>query len=224
MNYTLAIVDDHPLFREGFRYTLEISGSQYKFLEFSDGKEIIKHIEKDQLIDLIFMDILMPDTDGITATMFIKKQFPDIKIIAISSSESLEFIENMIKAGVNGYILKDTSLKDLVTATETVLKGESYFSPRVIIKLSKQIVSGVSTHYTGIPAELSEREVQLLKVFCAGLSRKEISNRFFISERTVDKHKENILKKTHCKNVMELIFYSLKHGLIDINLMDQMAS
>lgn len=82
----------------------------------------------------------------------------------------------------------------------------------------------MSKHYTGIPAELSEREVQLLKVFCAGLSRKEISNRFFISERTVDKHKENILKKTHCKNVMELIFYSLKHGLIDINLMDQMAS
>nr|WP_321410729.1 response regulator transcription factor [uncultured Carboxylicivirga sp.] len=223
MNYTLAIVDDHPLIREGFRYTLDLSGGKYRLLEFSDGKDILKYIKEDSSIDLIFMDILMPETDGITATMFIKKQFPDIKIIAISSSESIEFIENMIKAGVNGYILKDTSSKDLVTATETVLKGESYFSPKVIIKLSKQIVNGVSLQASGLPSDLSDRKVQLLKVFCAGLSRKEISNRFFISERTVDKHKENILKKTHCKNIMELIFYSLKYGLIDINLLDQMA-
>lgn len=223
MNYTIAIVDDHPLFREGFRSILSLSTGYDRILQFSDGQEILRHLEEGNFVDLIFMDILMPQTDGVAATIVIKKKYPKIKIIAFSSVENIEYIEDMIKAGVDGYILKDASPKDLLIATETVFKGESYFSPKVIIKLSKQVMNEIGDYRT-TSTLLSIRELELLKLFCAGFSRKNISNRLFIAERTVDKHKENILKKTNCKNIMELIFYSLKHNLIDRNLLDYMAS
>nr|WP_321411509.1 response regulator transcription factor [uncultured Carboxylicivirga sp.] len=225
MKYRIAIVDDHPLFREGFKSIINLTTENNKLLMFSDGEEILNYLEKDADFDVVFMDILMPLMDGITATIKIKDQYPGIKILGFSSLESIEYVEKMIKAGVDGYVLKEASPNVIFKAIDAVMKGNNYFSSKVIIKLSRRAMDNQMVDNDDKEAHnLSARELQILKLLCAGIPRKDIGNRLFISERTVDKHKENILKKTNSKNVMQLIFFSLKNSLIDTNLLDQVAS
>ena len=218
MKYTIAIVDDHPLFIEGFKSFLKLNEQIKELKTALNGQLFIELLEKGFQPDIIFMDILMPVMNGIETTRYIKTHFPDIKIIALSSLESLEHVEQMIDAGVDGYLLKETTPEEITKAIDAVLHMNNYFSNKVLLSLSKRaIIDHGSQHKRLLNSPLSSREKEVLVLFCKGYTRQEIANQLIISGRTVDKHKENILRKTGCKNLIRLVIYSIKYELVSLD-------
>ncbi|WP_430817640.1 response regulator transcription factor [Carboxylicivirga sp. RSCT41] len=218
MNYSIAIVDDHPLFIEGFKSFLRLNEKIEELKTALNGKVFIDMMEDGYKPDIVFMDILMPVLNGIETTKYIKTHFPETKIIALSSLESLEHVELMIDAGVDGYLLKEVSPEEITKAIDAVLNKNNYFSNKVLLSLSKRaIIDHGSNNKRLLNKPLSSREREILVMFCKGYTRPEIAKRFHISERTVDKHKENLLAKTGCKNLIRLVIYSIKNELVNLD-------
>lgn len=217
MNYTIAIVDDHPLFIEGFKSYLSLNRKIERLETAANGRQFIELIESGYLPHIVFMDIMMPVMDGIEATRHIKANHSDVKVIALSSLESLEHVEKMIDAGVDGYLLKEATPDEINKAIEAVMNENNYFSNKIVLSLSKRAINGNSHQVNNSPVSLTGREKQLLILLCKGLSRQEIASSLHISEKTVDKHKENILAKTGCKNLIRLVIYSIKNKLVSLD-------
>lgn len=218
MKYTIAIVDDHPLFIEGFKSYLSLNDKIENIKTAFDGQQFIDMLSTDYTPDIVFMDILMPVLNGIETTYYIKKHHPKVKIIALSSLESVEHVERMIDAGVDGYLLKESTPQEIDNAIDAVISNNNYFSNKILLSLSKRTVieSGpANKNVHMIP--LSSREREILTQLCKGCSRGEIAEMLNLSERTVDKHKENILAKTGCKNLINLVVHSIKNELVMID-------
>lgn len=214
MPYKIVIVDDHPIFRDGFRSFLSLQKSIEKIYEAENGNKFLDLLRTTE-IDLAFMDINMPEKDGFQATKEALELKPDLKIIGISSFENIEYIDKMIDFGVSGYILKDASRDEIVTAIDQVMSGNNFFSSRVLTMLTERVM--VKQKEKKIQAALpkfTDREMEVLQSLCNGLSRNEIAEKLFISERTVDKHRENLMIKTGVKNSVALVLYSIKHKLV----------
>lgn len=209
MNKKLKIflVDDHSLFREGLKFLLSNCDFIDEVHEAENGLILINQI-KDIKPDIILMDIEMPVLNGIDTTKQVLKLFPELKIIALSMYADEGFYTEMIEAGAKGFLLKNSSFDNVKHAILEVYKGHNYFSPEIlesIIKnLNRKTVSPKSN-------DLSQREIEVLIHICKGLSNNEISEILFISKRTVDKHRENILLKTQSKNTAELVVYAIKN-------------
>lgn len=218
MPYNIIIVDDHPIFRDGFRSFLSLQKSIDKILEAENGNKFLELL-KSQPVDLAFVDINMPVLDGFEATREALKIKPDLKIIGISSFENIEYIDKMLECGASGYILKDAGREEITEAIDRVMCGGNYFSSRILTKLTQRVI--IIQKEKRIQATLpsfTEREIEVLQLFCAGFSRNEIAEKLFISERTVDKHRENLMTKTGVKNTVGLVLYSIKHKLVKPNL------
>lgn len=217
MKYAIAIVDDHPLFIEGFKSYLSLNENIEQLETASNGEQFIELVKDGYTPHIVFMDIMMPVMDGITATRHIKSSHPYIKVIALSSLESLEHVEKMIDAGVDGYLLKEATPEEINKAIEAVMNENNYFSNKIVMSLSKRAINGISNQQNSFTSPLTGREKQLLILLCKGFSRQEIANSLHISEKTVDKHKENILAKTGCKNLIRLVIYSIKNDLVSLD-------
>jgi DNA-binding NarL/FixJ family response regulator len=210
---SVIIVDDHPIFRAGFISFLQTKSNINKIYESSNAMAFFE-ILKSAKIDLAFVDINMPIKNGLEVTEEALKLYPKLKIIGISSFENIDYIDKMLELGAMGYILKDAEPHEIEASIEKVLNGDFYFSNKVLVKLSQRIV--VNKTKRDLP-EISEREFEVLKLLCKGASRMEIAGKLFISERTVDKHRENIQHKTNTLNVVQLVLYALKNQLINLN-------
>lgn len=217
MKLKVAIVDDHPLFSDGLKYYLSSTDDIYKIQLYSNGKEFLDAASMGLDIDLVFMDVYMPVKNGIETTKELKECKPDVKVIAISSLESVEHVEAMITAGADGYLLKSSSISEIETAISEVRKGNSYFSANIICQLSKRNVRR-TIDTVQVVNKISEREMEVLKLICSGYDKYKIGEILCISERTVDKHRENILEKTGCENVIQLMIFSIKNNLITLNM------
>ncbi len=217
MNYTIAIVDDHPLFIEGFKSYLSLNSKIERLETAANGQQFIELVQDGYEPHIVFMDIMMPVMDGIDATRHIKTHHPHVKVIALSSLESLEHVEKMIDAGVDGYLLKEATPDEINKAIEAVMNENNYFSNKIVLSLSKRAINGISNQQFNTLAPLTGREKQLLVLLCKGMSRKEIAGSLHISEKTVDKHKENILAKTGCKNLIRLVIFSIKNKLVSLD-------
>ncbi|WP_430817707.1 response regulator [Carboxylicivirga sp. RSCT41] len=216
MNLKVAIVDDHPLFSDGLNYYLSSIDLVEEVKLYANGKEFMHDIMAGEKPDLVFMDINMPVLDGIDTTRSLRKKSHEIKVIAISSLDSLEHIELMIEAGANGYITKSLTAEEIETAINAVLKGDSYFSSNVIATLTQKNIQRALDAKIVIES-ISEREMQVLKLICLGDNRYEISSKLYISERTVDKHRQSLLQKTDCENSVQLLLFCIKNRIVDIN-------
>ncbi|MCG8579823.1 MAG: response regulator transcription factor [Bacteroidales bacterium] len=216
MKLKVAIVDDHPLFSEGLKYYLSSVASVNEVKLYSNGKEFLYDSVRGEKTDLVFMDINMPVLDGIDTTKAIRQSNSEIKVVAISSLESIEHIEQMIDAGANGYLTKSLSANEIELAIETVIKGNSYFSSNIISVLTKKNLKRTFDSKQLINM-ISEREMEVLKLLCQGFDRNKISDLLYITERTVDKHRQNLLEKTNCDNTVQLLLFSLKNNLVSIN-------
>lgn len=207
---TIIVVDDHQIFREG----IELILNQFDFIDTilsaSNGKEYIDILNK-ITPDVVLMDINMPVLSGIEATKISKKNYPDIKIIALSMHTDFEYYSQITNAGVDGFITKDTSKEELKTAILKVLNNENFFSQ----KLLQKIIGGVNSRGEVVNI-FSKRETEVLQLICKGFSTQEISEKLFISNRTVERHKENMLSKSNCTNSICLLIYSIKNKIIDI--------
>ncbi|MDF1576515.1 MAG: response regulator transcription factor [Bacteroidales bacterium] len=212
---SVFIVDDHELFREGLKLLLTGMPFIGEVREASNGMEFLAMLggPEEQLPDVVFMDIEMPGMNGIDTTIAALEQVPSLRIVALSMYGEEEFYTRMIEVGVKGFILKNSGIQEVESAIHSVAEGRSYFS--------QEIVSGLVENLTrrkkpSKPGDLSEREAEVLSFICKGFSNKQIADTLFVSKRTVDKHRENLLLKTGAKNTAGLVLYAIQSGLIEL--------
>jgi DNA-binding NarL/FixJ family response regulator len=208
----IIIADDHQLFRNGLKILLNAFPEFEVAGEASNGEEFLK-ILRNTKADIALMDINMPEMDGIDATRKGLKISSDISIIALSMYGEEEYYYKMVDAGAKGFVLKDSDIAEVKEAILTVRKGGSYFSQELLYHVIQKFKHRENEIKT---ANLSKREKEILMKICEGLSNQEIAEALFISKRTVDKHRANLLGKTNSKNTASLILYAIKNKLIEI--------
>lgn len=207
----ILLVDDHTLFRNGLKMLLETLNGYEVTGEASNGKEFLEIISR-QDFDIVFLDIEMPEINGIEAAGRAIEINPELKIITLSMYGDEEYFDLMVNAGAKGFLLKNTNLQEVKTAIDTVMMGGNYFSQELMQSLLRNYKSIRELKEPEV--ELSEREVEILLLICSGLSNQEIGDRLFISKRTVEKHRANILCKSNCKNTAGLVMYAIKNQMI----------
>lgn len=210
----IFLVDDHKLFRDGLKLLLNSSKKVKVVGEAANGEEFLKKIN-DHLDSIILMDIDMPVMNGETATKLALEKYPEMKIIALSMFSENEFYVKMIEAGVKGFLKKNSEISELINAIEKVAAGENFFTSEMLFSIVKNYKSFTNTQNK--IEVLSEREIEIIKLVCDGLSNQEIADKLFISKRTVDKHRYNILEKTACKNTASLVIYAIKNEIIKLS-------
>lgn len=218
----ILIADDHKIVRVGIRYTLESSNPQgfiSKFDEASNGYEAVQ-LATVYEYDIIFMDINMPEMDGISATRQIIRQTKNKSIIAISMHDEEYQVRQMLEAGAKGYLLKNTGPEILNAAIDAVLKGGHFFSNEVAVKMM-QLSAGAqkppapSDQNKNVPTvKLSKREIEVLVMIANEQTNEEIAVALSLSKRTVDSHRQNIINKLNIKNTAGLIKYAIKNNLV----------
>ncbi|MFN8211235.1 MAG: response regulator transcription factor [Bacteroidales bacterium] len=208
----IILTDDHQLFRNGLKMLLE-SIPEFEIAgEASNGLEFLELLPGCNA-DVVLMDINMPDMDGIEATRKGLKIAPDLAVIALSMYGEEEYYYKMVDAGAKGFLLKDSDITEVKEAILTVKKGGSYFSQELLHHVIQRMKNRESETKS---ANLSRREKEILLKICEGLSNQEIAESLFISKRTVDKHRANLLGKTNSKNTASLILFAIKNKLIEI--------
>jgi DNA-binding NarL/FixJ family response regulator len=211
----IFLVDDHVLFREGIKFTLS-QIPHFKIIgEASDGNEFLEKLNP-ELPDIVLMDISMAGMDGIEATEKALIKYPLLKIIAITSYGEEIYYLKMIKAGACGFIQKKTSMEELQKAIEAVASGENYFPSNMLQRLIIKMSSGSENSSVINSVQLSPREKEILMLICQGYSNNEIGEKLFISPKTVDNHRTNLISKTGTRNSAHLVMFAIKHNLIEI--------
>jgi DNA-binding NarL/FixJ family response regulator len=208
----IIIADDHQLFRNGLKILLNAFPEFEVVGEASNGEEFLKLL-KTTPADVALMDINMPEMDGIEATRKGIKLCPAIDIIALSMYGEEEYYYKMVDAGAKGFLVKDSDISEVKEAILTIRKGGSYFSQELLYHVIQKIKH---RELESKSANLSKREKEILFKICEGLSNQEIAETLFISKRTVDKHRANLLGKTNSKNTASLILFAIRNKLIEI--------
>ncbi|KGO82492.1 chemotaxis protein CheY [Flavobacterium beibuense F44-8] len=196
----LAIAEDHQSLIDGIKIFLEYEDDIKVVGEANDGERLLE-IVRSKKPDIVLTDIRMPKTDGIAATKEIKKEFPNCKVIAFSMFEQEEAVSQMTQAGVDGYIMKNSSLKVVLAAIRAVMKGETFFDDSIKAATPKKDEGDVP---------LSKREKEIVNLVGQGKTSQEIADLLFIGKTTVDTHRKNILKKLSLHGKSELLRYSME--------------
>ena len=207
----ILLVDDHTLFRNGLKMLLTTIPEFEVAAEASNGREFIDIIRKDHF-DIVFLDIEMPGINGIEAAKIATSIDPDLKIITLTMYGEEEYFDQMVEAGAKGFLLKNTDLQEVKTAIEIIAQGGTYFSQELMQNILRNLKYVKEHKEPG--CEFSEREIEILLLICDGLSNQEIGDKLFISKRTVEKHRANILSKSNCKNTAGLVIYAIKNQII----------
>jgi len=210
----IVIAEDHTILREGLRALLS-SHSDFDIVgEAKDGQDAIRRVEKLEP-DLVLMDLSMPRMDGISAINDIKKRYPKIKIIALTVHKTEEYILAALKAGADGYILKDATRNELILAIKSVIDDRQYLSPGVSEKVIQGYLEGKKTIKTDSSWDtLSQREKEVLKLIAEGYKNKEIAEFLGVSLKTVEKHRANLMKKLDLHNAATLTAFAMERGMV----------
>ncbi|NVL89887.1 MAG: response regulator transcription factor [Desulfobacterales bacterium] len=217
---TILIVDDHPLFREGLKAIIERNARFEVVGEAGTGRAGLQ-VARKLKPDLVVVDISLPDQSGIQLTRQIRDCLSDTRVMVVSMHSKINYITEAFQAGATGYVVKESAADRLVHGLETVSKGEyfldSSISHKVVEKLMKfpeKEVKITDTEY----GSLTPREQEVLRLLAEGLSTKETAEKLFISPKTVENHRANIMKKLGLHSTIELVRYAARLGLIDVDL------
>jgi DNA-binding NarL/FixJ family response regulator len=218
MHILIAITDDEALFRRGMRLILEDYPDLRVILEAENGQDLLDKIRaSDELPDVLLLDLKMPVMSGIEASEIIRREFPSIQIIAISSHFSKAFIINMIEIGASAYLGKNTDPDEVVETIRMVREKGFYYNTAVMEVIRENIMSPASTKSSRqLSVEITNREKEVLQLICEQCTAQEIADRLYISVRTVDGHRNNLLSKLNCRNTAGLVVYALQHGLVKV--------
>lgn len=204
----LVIVDDHQLIIDGIRALLRDEESIQIVGEASNGKKAIEVIDLLET-DVVLLDIDMPVMDGIETSKILHQKYPKLAIIILSMHAEKGLIKNLVEIGVKGYLLKNSSRAEILKALNEVMEGNSYFSPEVTLSLLNKSTENGSRQSE---INLTDREEEVLRLIASGFTNKEIGEKLFISHRTVDTHRTNLMKKLDVNNLAGLVSYAIKHG------------
>lgn len=209
------LVDDHVLFRDGLKGLLVAEGRYDVVGEASDGERFLELLPECRP-DVVLLDIDMPGMNGIRAA---EKAFvlnPALKIITLSMHGDQEYYFRMVSLGVKGFLLKSSGIDEVEAAIDTVMQGGSYFSQELLRTLVGNLKASSQQEDAAEQDSLSQRELEILLLICQGYSNHEIADKLFISKRTVDKHRANILEKTNSRNTANLVVYAIKNSLVEV--------
>jgi NarL family two-component system response regulator LiaR len=209
---TIVIVDDHTIVRQGLRTYLDLQPDLKVVGEAADGQQAVKLV-RDQLPDIVLMDLVMPNMNGVDATRAVTSISPSTRVIVLTSFSEDEQVFASIKAGAQGYLMKDVLPQDLVRAIRTVHRGEAQLDPEIARKLMQEF----SNPQPATPKhDLTERELEVLALISQGKSNKEISEDLVLSEKTVKTHVSNILQKLHLSDRTQAAVYALRQRIVEI--------
>ena len=209
----VMLVDDHPVVRKGVSSCLARHEHLQVIAEASDGREAVAKARQLQP-NVILMDIDMPHMNGLAVTELLRKELPDIKVLILSMHSNTDYVMRIIQSGARGYVLKEAPTEELVRAVDSVHAGEAFFSPEVAHAALNQFVRGVSNQ--GQDASLTAREREVLVQIAEGLSNKEIASRLGVGVRTVETHRERIMRKLDIHSVAGLTKFAIARGLVSL--------
>lgn len=214
----VVLIDDHQIVRDGIRLLIENMADIEVLAELGNARELIAMLKSIEP-DLAIIDISMPDMSGIELTAYLSEHHPRIKVLILSMYTSEEFIFNSIKAGASGYLPKNTTRQELEAAIQEIMGGGEYFGESISNVILKSYVK--KAQQEDEPEEkglklLSGRELEVLELFSAGKTNKEIAEALFISTRTVESHKSHIMHKLELKTTVDLVKFAIKSGILEI--------
>lgn len=218
----VMIVDDHKMVRDGIKASLAPANEIEIVDEADSEREALVKIADHPTLDVVIVDISLGESSGIEITKIVAQKHPNIRILALSMHDEINHIANMLEAGAIGYVLKNTGMNELIEAIKTVAAGENYFSKEVsatmmssFMRRKGDIVAGRhSVNQASSLEDLTKREIEILRLIAEEYTNQEIADKLFISPRTVDTHRRNLILKLDAKNTAGLVRFAIKHNLV----------
>ena len=208
----VILADDHTIIREGLAAILQKHPDIEVVAEAGDGRTTVR-LAKKLLPDVVVMDIIMPDLNGIEATRQIIPESPHIKVIALSVHSNKQFVVEMFRAGASGYLLKDCVSEELAYAIRSVAAGQNYISPQIAKLIIKNYMNNLESIGVSAFSVLTHREREVLQLLSEGKSTKQIASILAVSIKTVETHRQQIMNKLNIRSIAELTKYAIKEGL-----------
>jgi DNA-binding NarL/FixJ family response regulator len=218
----IIIADDHSVVRSGLRLLLQSSPDFTVVAEAEDGEEAVALVDRHKP-DVVVMDISMPKLNGIEATGIMKQSNPELKIIILTVHEDEEYVYQMLRAGANGYVLKSAGKKEIFAAIESALSGERFFSPGIskliiegFIKRDKEQLQAQEQLQMHSKQQLTKREIEVLQYIAQGFTNRKIAEALFLSIRTINTHRTNLMQKLDIHDTARLVRYAIETGLVKL--------
>ncbi|MGH7598545.1 MAG: response regulator [bacterium] len=213
----IVIADDHSIVRQGLRALFQ-SVPEFSIIgEAVNGEELMRLVASEQP-DVVIVDISMPELNGIEATRLIKKNNSGARILILTIHEEEEYVCQMIRAGADGYVLKDADKDELFTAVRAVAGGGKFFAPKILKFMMDDFVKPTLEPERPAQPHLTKRETEILRYIAEGLTSKGIAQKLFLSVRTVDTHRTNLMQKLNIHETAGLVRYAIQNGIVDINV------
>ncbi len=211
--YTIIIADDHSLIRQGIKSIIGQENGLEVIAEAADGMELMTRLTR-QLPDMVILDISMPRMNGIDVVTEMHEHFPGVRILILSMHTNAQYFYHVISAGAHGYLLKDDSDTELLTAIHTVREGRTYVSPQLLTEVTGDMVSAFRDNKEIPIIQLTDREKQVLHMVVKGHTSKQIAAILCLSPRTVDHYRASLLKKFKMKNTVDLVNHVLSNSIV----------
>ena len=212
MGIRVVLADDHAIVRHGLSRAIQQEDDMEVIGQAEDGHTTVELV-RELLPDVVVMDISMPDLNGIEATREIRRESPDVKVIALSMHSAKRYVTEMFKAGAVGYLLKDCDFDELARAIRTVAEGKTYVSPSISSVVVEDLVHGDEKFDANAFSVLTQREREVLQLLAEGKTTKQIALRLHISPKTVEAHRLRVMNKLEIDNVAQLTKYAIQEGL-----------
>ncbi len=214
---TIAIVDDHALIRQALSSLINSSDAYLVTFDASNGIDMQQQFSRHQAPEIVLLDIAMPEMDGYECTLWLKAHYPDVKILVMSVNDSQETLYQMVKAGVNGFVLKESDIEEILRAFREIRKYGYYFSARMQGHLTAIIKRSLMPQPSLTDSTLlNQQEKRFLELLCTELSYNEICGIMHISYHTLDNYRDAIYRKLHVKSRTGSVLYAVKHGLVQV--------
>lgn len=214
--FRIILAEDHETVREGIKLLINSQADMEVISEVSNGSAAIKDVQKLKP-DIVVMDISMPETNGLKATARIKREFPEIKILALTRHTDDGYIQQLIQAGANGYVLKQSAPTELIHAIRNVCAGKSYLDPALIERVMGGYIKQSTALKNASKVQITDRESEVIRLIAWGYSNKEIGMRMQISVKTVESHKANAMHKLGMSSRIDIVRYALLQGWLQDN-------
>ncbi len=211
MSYNILIVEDHLIVKDGIKLILESEDELTVVGDLHNGDEVVPFLEKNE-VDLILLDINLPGTDGLTLAREIKEKHGSVKILVLTFYNKAAFIKGIAESGAEGYILKNSSKDEVISAIFKVLNGENHFSKEV----TNTLLASMRRQGTNYEVKLTKREIEVMILLAKAFTTNEVADKLFLSAHTVETHRKNLMAKMKFKNRAEMTLYAKENGYLDL--------
>jgi DNA-binding NarL/FixJ family response regulator len=210
----VLLADDHAMVRRGLRHVLEAQPDLEVVAEVDDGREAVRRAVRESF-DLAILDITMPRMTGLQAARELSKRMPELKVLILSMHDNEQYFFEALRVGASGYVLKSAADRDLVEACRAAMRGEPFIYPRAVRSIVRDYLGRLAEGQLGDADPLTPRETEVVKLIAEGQTNREIAAELVISEKTVERHRANILGKLGMRDRVELTRYAIRRGLVE---------